>query len=109
MNKKLTFLCAATLMMAAIPCFAAASKWDGTWKLNQAKSKMTGATVTISQNGNMYTVDTGAFKFSFACDGKDYRVAARPDDLLHRERSLVHDAGQDQWQALFNNQARDLR
>jgi hypothetical protein len=72
MNRKLICGCAATLMMATIPCFAAASKWDGTWKLNQAKSKMTGSTVTISQNGNMYNVDTGAFKFSFACDGKDY-------------------------------------
>ena len=72
MRNKLTFLCAATLMLATIPCFAAASKWDGTWKLNPAKSRMTGATVTISQNGNMYTADTGAFKFTFACDGKDY-------------------------------------
>ena len=74
MNKKLTFLCAATLIMTAVPCFAAASKWDGTWKLNQAKSKMTGSTVTISQSGDMYNVDTGAFKFSFACDGKDYHL-----------------------------------
>lgn len=73
MSKKLTFLCAATLTIATVPCFAAASKWDGTWKLNQAKSKMTGATYTISQNGNMYTVDTGSFKLSYACDGKDYQ------------------------------------
>lgn len=71
---KCTFLCAAALMVAAIPCFAAASKWDGTWKLNQAKSKMTGSTITISQNGNMYTFDSGSFKFSFACDGKEYHI-----------------------------------
>lgn len=70
MKSRWYFACAAVVLVAA-PCLAA-SKWDGTWKLNQAKSKMTGSTVTISQNGNMYNVDTGAFKFSFACDGKDY-------------------------------------
>ena len=60
------------LAMSALPCVAIGQSWDGTWKLNQAKSKMTGSTATITQNGNMYTVDTGSFKFNFACDGKDY-------------------------------------
>ena len=72
MNKRLYCVCA--LALAAAPCVAAGPSWDGTWKLNPAKSKMTGSTVTISQNGNMYGVDTGSFKFSFACDGKDYHV-----------------------------------
>jgi hypothetical protein len=71
MNKRLYCACAA-LALAAAPCVAAAASWDGTWKLNQAKSKMTGSTVTMTQSGNMYTVDTGSFKFSFGCDGKDY-------------------------------------
>jgi hypothetical protein len=62
------------LAMSAIPCLAAKQSWDGTWKLNEAKSKMTGSTVTISQSGTMYTLDTGTFKFSFACDGKDYHL-----------------------------------
>lgn len=73
MKSRLLFVCAA-VALAAAPCVAAASSWDGTWKLNEAKSKMTGSTVTITQNGNMYTVDTGSFKFNFACDGKDYNV-----------------------------------
>lgn len=72
MKKRL--LCACALTLAAVPCFAAGPSWDGTWKLNEAKSKMTGSTVTISQNGGMYTVDSGTFKFSFACDGKDYHL-----------------------------------
>ncbi|HEV7136061.1 MAG TPA: hypothetical protein VGN43_05465, partial [Steroidobacteraceae bacterium] len=73
MKNRFVFACAA-LALAAAPCVAAASSWDGTWKLNQAKSKMTGSTVTVTQNGNMYTLDTGTFKFNFACDGKDYDV-----------------------------------
>lgn len=73
MKSRFLFMCAA-VALAAAPCVAAASSWDGTWKLNEAKSKMTGQTVTLTKNGNMYTVDTGTLKFNFACDGKDYNV-----------------------------------
>jgi hypothetical protein len=77
MKKLLCCACAAALSMAAaIPCFAAGSPWDGTWKLNEAKSKMTGGTVDITKNGDMYMVNTGSFSYKFACDGKDYPVLA---------------------------------
>jgi hypothetical protein len=69
-------LAAAMSLSVAAPCFAAGSPWDGTWKLNQAKSKMTGSTFTISLDGGMYTVDTGTIKFQYACDGKDYTIIA---------------------------------
>jgi hypothetical protein len=69
-------LAAAVSLAVAAPCFAAGSPWDGTWKLNQAKSKMTGSTFTITQDGGMYTVDTGAIQFKYACDGKDYPILA---------------------------------
>ena len=78
MNKRLFCACAALVL--AVPSFAAGQSWNGTWKLNQAKSKMTGSTVTITQDGKMYTLDTGSFKFSYACDGKDYNVL--PDRTL---------------------------
>lgn len=64
----------AAMVLAAAPCVAAGPSWDGTWKLNEAKSKMTGSTYTITQNANMYTFDAGSFKFSFGCDGKDYNI-----------------------------------
>jgi hypothetical protein len=73
MNRKLYCVWAALALIAA-PCLAAGKSWDGTWKLDPAKSKMTGSTVIITQNDNMYTLDTGSFKFSFGCDGKDYHV-----------------------------------
>jgi len=76
MKKVLLCACMAVLLLAAAsPCLAA-SPWDGTWKLNEAKSKMTGATTTLTESGGMYTVDTGSFKFKFACDGKDYTLIA---------------------------------
>jgi hypothetical protein len=73
MNCRLYCMCA-VMALAAAPCLASGSPWDGTWKLNEAKSKMTGSTVTITQSDKMYTVDSGTFKFSFACDGKDYNL-----------------------------------
>lgn len=73
MKIKLYCVCAA-VALAAVPCFASGPSWDGTWKLSPAKSHMTGSTVTITQNGNMYTLDTGTFKFNFGCDGKDYNI-----------------------------------
>ena len=75
MKNRLYCVCA-VMALAAAPCLAAGSSWDGTWKLNEAKSKMTGSTTTITQNGKMYMADSGAFKFSFACDGKDYNILA---------------------------------
>jgi hypothetical protein len=72
MQKILLCVCAAVLAAcAASPCFAADSPWDGTWKLNQARSKMTGETETITRAGDMYTIQ-GPVDVKFACDGKDY-------------------------------------
>jgi len=70
-----TFCAAVALGAAAVPCLAA-SPWDGTWKLNEAKSHMTGETMTITEAGGMYTMNDGAVSFKFACDGKDYTVLA---------------------------------
>lgn len=64
-------------MTAAVPCFAAGSSWDGTWKLDQAKSKLTGDTFTIEAKGNgMMRYSSGTFSYDFACDGKAYTVLA---------------------------------
>ena len=38
MKSRLYCMCAA--MALAVPCFAAGQSWDGTWKLNEAKSKL---------------------------------------------------------------------
>src|SRR5581483_10689804 len=49
------------ICLAALTLSAAAlsqSPWNGTWKLNQAKSHMT----------------EDSFQFDYACDGKDYPI-----------------------------------
>lgn len=75
MNKRLW--CACALALAAVPCFAAGQSWDGTWKLNEAKSTFTGETYVIEDKGNgMMHITRGSFSYDFACDGKPYKVIA---------------------------------
>jgi hypothetical protein len=71
-------LCATALALSAIPCFAAGSSWDGTWKLNQAKSHLTGDTFTIEAKGHgmLHYSNGSAIAYDFACDGKAYPVIA---------------------------------
>lgn len=52
----------------------AQSPWNGTWKLDQSKSHMTGTTYTLSKSGNMYHYKGAAVDYDFACDGKDYPI-----------------------------------
>src|SRR6185437_1705754 len=58
------------------PCLAAGSSWDGTWKMNVAKSKFTGDTFTITAKGNMMNLSNGTIAYDFACDGKAYPIIA---------------------------------
>jgi hypothetical protein len=75
MKKRVLCACAAFVM--AVPCFAAGQSWDGTWKLNEAKSKFTGETYVIEDKGNgMMHVTRGTLSYDFACDGKPYTVLA---------------------------------
>src|ERR1700760_1057145 len=75
MKKRLYFVCAA-LALSAAPCLAAATSWDGTWKMNVAKSKFTGDTFTITAKGNMMKFSAGVVPYDFAWDGKAYPIIA---------------------------------
>ena len=77
MKKLLCCACAAVLSLAAVsPCFAAAadSPWNGTWKENQAKSTLSGNTVTYmaKRGGQFHYSNGGSIEYDFACDGKAY-------------------------------------
>ena len=64
----------ATLAACVTPmCLAANNPWNGTWKLNEAKSKRTGSVDTITQSTDgKYTVATSGITLSFGCDGAEY-------------------------------------
>jgi hypothetical protein len=60
---------------AALPAFAADNPWVGTWKLNKAKSHLTGQTFVYSKNGNgLDHFSDGATEYDFTANGIDYPV-----------------------------------
>ena len=77
--KKLTMcvFAAALAFVAATTCFAADSAWNGTWKENLAKSKLTGHhfVVTEKPGGMMHFSNGGPVSYDFACDGKPYTTS----------------------------------
>ena len=68
----------AALAAVCVPvCRAADNPWNGTWKLNEAKSKLTGSVDTLSKGADgKYTVVTSGLTFSFGCDGAEYALPA---------------------------------
>ena len=67
---------AALAFAAAGTCFAADSPWNGTWKENPAKSKLTGHRLMVTEKpgGMMHFSNGGAISYDFACDDKAYPV-----------------------------------
>jgi hypothetical protein len=67
-------LVSALAMLSSIPAVAADSPWNGTWKLDLAKSKFTGDTFTYSQgpDGKIHYSDGSVSNYDFGTDGKQY-------------------------------------
>ena len=64
---------AAFVILAGVSLVAADPSYVGKWKLNAAKSQLTGETLTISRAADgMMTFDGQGFKYSFKTDGKEY-------------------------------------
>ena len=60
---------------AVVPALALASPFDGTWKLDTAKSKFTGDTLTYTKTATGYRyANGGPVSYSFAIDGKDNTI-----------------------------------
>lgn len=73
---KTTLLLCALLALPAGPALAADSPWTGTWKLDPAKSQLTGQTFTYSQGPGelLHYEDGSSTSFDFGIDGKDYKL-----------------------------------
>lgn len=78
MRKLLYCACTALLCAAAAsPCLAADSPWNGTWKLNDAKSNFTGSTFSITmKDDGMFSYTDGPTSYDFACNGNPYPTFA---------------------------------
>jgi hypothetical protein len=91
----LALLCAATTLTAQTT-----SPWNGTWKLDRAKSHLTGTSFTLSKGANeMWTVNAGPISFTYAYDGKPHPLGDKDHTILatfvdaHTARSTFQTKG----------------
>jgi hypothetical protein len=75
---KAIWILSSLLALPATTAFAADSPWTGTWKLDAARSQLTGQTMTISQGkgGLLHYSDGSTASFDFGLDGKEYKAFA---------------------------------
>jgi hypothetical protein len=73
-----TLLLCSLLTLPAGAAVAADSPWNGTWKLDAAKSQFTGQTFTYSKGpGDLLHYEDGSTaSFDFGVDGKEYKTWA---------------------------------
>ncbi|HEY1560891.1 MAG TPA: hypothetical protein VGF71_08380 [Caulobacteraceae bacterium] len=72
---KKSTLIALILAGVAVPALALAGPFDGTWKLDTAKSKFTGDTMTYTKTATGYHFSNGGpVSYDFAVDGKDFTI-----------------------------------
>jgi hypothetical protein len=66
------------MLVLPVAALAAASRWDGTWKLDQSQSHFAGGTMTITQgkNGMLHHSDGTTAEYDFAPDGKERKYWA---------------------------------
>lgn len=71
---KAIWILSSLLALPAGAALAADSPWDGTWKLDEASSQLTGQTMTISKGagGLLHYADGSSASYDFGLDGKDY-------------------------------------
>src|SRR5262249_15455764 len=75
---KTTWPLCSMLVLAAGAAHAADSPWSGTWKLDPARSHLTGQTFTPSKGAGelLHFEDGSTASFDFGLDGKEYRTWA---------------------------------
>jgi len=73
-----TLIIGALLALPGGVVYAADSPWNGTWKLDPARSQFTGQTLTYSERpgGMLHYEDGSTASFDFALDGKEYKTWA---------------------------------
>lgn len=72
-TNSLSWIWIALSLIAISSCNSVSPAWNGTWKLNVAKSTMPGPdfSINITPTGEFHT-DNGTYTDKFRCDGKDY-------------------------------------
>ncbi len=78
------FLLGALACALTLPALAA-SPWDGTWKLDPAKSNFTGGTFTVTKTASgMWHFTDGTVSYDYAPDGKPYSVLTPENTFTYK-------------------------
>jgi hypothetical protein len=72
LERLLLFLSISVLIFG---CKRVSDEWDGTWKLDPFRCQLPGSNFQIALDGQgQYSIDYGAFKEHFRCDGQEYSL-----------------------------------
>jgi hypothetical protein len=64
------------MLAVMLGCRTTSSEWNGSWKLDPARSSFEGPTFAITvSTGGEYRYDDGNSVFMFRCDGADHQIA----------------------------------
>jgi hypothetical protein len=93
---KTALLLCSLLTLPMGSAFAADNPWNGTWKLDQAKSQFTGGTMTFSKGaGNtLHYSDGSTTDYDFALDGKERKAWAN-------RTAIWTTPGKNTWETVF--------
>ena len=79
-------------LAAALGCRARYPDWNGTWKMNPAKSNFQGPVLSISISADgEYRYDDGRSSLTFRCDGKDRPVGKNRTQACVRSNATTLD------------------
>ncbi|MGC1653304.1 MAG: hypothetical protein WA722_10860, partial [Candidatus Sulfotelmatobacter sp.] len=67
-------VCIVVILIAIVSCRAASPDWNGTWKLDPAKSDIPGPTIVVSISPDGMWHNSGGYIANFRCDGKGYQA-----------------------------------
>lgn len=69
-------ICIGVILIPAVSCHGASPDWNGTWKLDTAKSDYPGPTIEVSigPDGMWHTSGQSGITANFRCDGNEYQA-----------------------------------
>jgi hypothetical protein len=111
------WICVAALLAASSsPALPNNASWNGTWKLDRAKSH-TGETFTYSMNANgtVRYSNGGPLHYIFACDGKDYTempgyttACKKVSDTAYNGTDKQNGKVVETWQQVISSEGRTM-
>ena len=90
LEMRVTCAIASMIILSALPGAAASPAWNGSWKVNVAKSTIPGPSFTLTNTASgRYHMENGTSGYTFGCDGKDYPTSAAHSISCKLSSSLI--------------------